>query len=274
MMCWNIAHRGGAGLRPENTLAAFRHAVALGADGAELDVQLSKDGEVVVFHDFSLNPDICRDSSGAWLAKPTLPIKDRALPELQTFDVGRPDPHSEYARLHPDLVAADGERIPTLGAVVDIVRAAPRQFRLFVELKTSFDEEVSASPEALAEAAVEVLHRYNFVSNTIFVGFDWRELRHVKKIAPEAECWFSTHRQHDDGEATVSVLQEIVAAGGEGWFPAYQDVSAETVAEARALNLKIGAWTVNDANAMRTLIGYGLDAICTDRPDILAAFID
>ena len=59
-MVWNIAHRGGAALYPENTLAGFRNAVALGCDGAELDVQLSKDGEVIVFHDYLLKPEICR----------------------------------------------------------------------------------------------------------------------------------------------------------------------------------------------------------------------
>src|SRR5229473_4645360 len=71
----NFAHRGGAGLYPENTLAAFRDAVARGCDGAELDVQLSKDGEVVVFHDFKLKPDICR-LNGEWIRKPTPLIKE------------------------------------------------------------------------------------------------------------------------------------------------------------------------------------------------------
>ena len=78
---WIIAHRGGAGLKPENTLAAFRDAVARGCDGAELDVQLSRDGEVVVFHDNRLKPEICRDASGRWLARPTPRIKDLTLTE-------------------------------------------------------------------------------------------------------------------------------------------------------------------------------------------------
>ncbi|MEO7053402.1 MAG: glycerophosphodiester phosphodiesterase family protein, partial [Rhizomicrobium sp.] len=67
MKTLNIAHRGGAGLRPENTLVAFRHAIALGCDGAELDVQLSADGIVIVHHDFRLNPALTR-LDGAWLA--------------------------------------------------------------------------------------------------------------------------------------------------------------------------------------------------------------
>src|SRR5256885_10157805 len=99
-MTINIAHRGGAGLFPENTLTAFRNAVALGCDGAELDVQLSRDGEVVVFHDLCLKPEMCRDATGAWLKAPAPRIKDITLAELRAFDIGRADPASDYALAH------------------------------------------------------------------------------------------------------------------------------------------------------------------------------
>src|ERR1700761_9422970 len=107
----NIAHRGGAGLMPENTLAAFADAAKRGADGAELDVQLSKDGEVFAYRDYRLKPEITvLDGSG--LTKPTPRIKDLMLGELQTFDIGRCDPQSKYTKTHPDDGAADGERTP------------------------------------------------------------------------------------------------------------------------------------------------------------------
>ncbi len=67
-----------------------------------------------------------------------------------------------------------------------------------------------------------------------------------------------------------SIRKAIKAAGGDGWFPPYRDASAANVAEAKALGLKVGAWTVDDPAEMKTLIGRGLDAICTDRPDVLA----
>src|SRR6185503_9140958 len=96
MTTLNIAHRGGAGLWPENTLAAFRNAIALGADGAELDVHLSKDGEVVLFHDYRLKPEIVRDAAGKYLVKPTPRIKDLTLAELRTYDIGRHDRATPY----------------------------------------------------------------------------------------------------------------------------------------------------------------------------------
>jgi glycerophosphoryl diester phosphodiesterase len=304
----NIAHRGGAGLRPENTLAAFRDAVARGADGAELDVQLSRDGEVVVFHDYRLKPDICRGPDGRFLARPTPRIKDLTLAELRSYDVGRCDPGSAYAAAHPDLVAVDGERIPTLADVVAAAKTAARPFTLMVELKTSFaDRDLSADPVALAEASVAVLKAANYLDRTIFVGFDWPALLHARKIAPQTPCWFTTLAQSWFREGTPppeddppsepalqmlrywaasgtspwaggfdairhdgSILRAIKAAGGAGWFPTYTDIDARSVAEARALGLKVGAWTVDDPAAMQRLAALGLDAICTDRPDLLA----
>jgi glycerophosphoryl diester phosphodiesterase len=305
---WNIAHRGGAALYPENTLAAFRDAVARGCDGAELDVQLSKDGEVVVFHDYRLKPEICRLPSGRWLARPTPRVKDMTLVELQALDVGRADPASDYARAHRHVMAVDGERIPTLAEVVGVAKTATKPFRLFVELKTSFsDRSLSADPAELAERAVSVLRAADYLDRTIFVGFDWPALLRAKKIAPETPCWFTTLAQSWFREGTPppeddppsepalqmlrywaasgtspwaggydavrydnSILKAIRAAGGDGWFPTYTDINAQSVAEARSLGLKVGAWTVDAEADMRRLIDLGLDAICTDRPDILA----
>ena len=304
-----IAHRGGAGLNPENTLAAFRDAVARGCDGAELDVQLSADGQVVVFHDYSLKPELCRDPSGAWLKKPTPRLKDLTLAELQRYDIGRADPQSEYAQAHADVVPHDGECIPTLDDVVGVVKSARQPFRLFVELKTSFAHRAeSAAPEDLADATLAVLRRHDFVANTVLVGFDWPGLLHAKKCAPEIACWFTTLPQSWFGDGTPppeddppdeisltvlrhwastgsspwaggfdavnhegSILKAIAAAGGDGWFPFWRDLTAANVAQAHALGLQVGAWTVNADDEMRALRRHGVDALCTDRPDRLAA---
>lgn len=307
----NIAHRGGAGLWPENTLAAFRNAVAMGADGAELDVHLSKDGEVVVFHDYRLKPEIVRDSAGRYLVKPTPRIKDLTLTELRGYDIGRPDRATPYGSQHRDLKPIDGERIPSLDAILEICKTAAKPFLLQVELKTSWiDRDIGADPAALAEASIAVLDKHNYLDRAIFVGFDWPGLLHVKKIS-NAKCWFTTLNESWFAEGDVvreddpptepmlnmlrhwaktgtspwaggfdavnhggSIRKAIKAAGGDGWFPPRRDAhNAASVAEAKALGLKVGCWTVNEAVEMRELVALGLDAICTDRPDILAAVL-
>src|SRR5262252_5572761 len=96
----NLAHRGGAGLWPENTLFAFAQAARHGYDGAELDVQLTRDGKLVVFHDFRLKRELCRDMNGKWIKRPLPLIHDLDQAELAFFDVGRARPRTLYARRH------------------------------------------------------------------------------------------------------------------------------------------------------------------------------
>jgi glycerophosphoryl diester phosphodiesterase len=262
MKSWNIAHRGGAGLRPENTLAAFAHAIELGCDGAELDVQLSADGIVVVHHDYRLNPALTR-AEGRWLEGETPRVQDLTFVQLQAFDLGRANPSSDYARAHPALVPADDVRIPALADVAAL--RAPGRFTLLVELKSSADPG-AADPIALADAALEVMK--DQLGRTIFVGFDWRGLARIKSRAPGARCWFTTDKLSGDARP---VLDFIKAAGGDGWFPHYQDATAKMIAQARARDLQVAAWTVNDGAEMTRLLELKIDAICTDRPDILQA---
>ena len=254
MRAWNIAHRGAAGIQPENTLPAFADAVARGCDGAELDVQLSRDGVAVVHHDYRLMRDVARQG-GEWLDAPGPRIKDLTLAELRQFDIGRPRPRSVYATSHPDLRPIDGATIPTLADVVAI--AAP-PFCLFVELKCGIGDD-SADPTALADAAFAVAG-----PRVVYVGFDWRALVRIRALG--GTCWFTTDKLKFDAR---SVIDMISPAGGQGWFPHHQDATPDNVAYARARGLKVGAWTVNDPADMTRL--SDLDAICTDRPDLLAA---
>lgn len=261
---FNIAHRGGAGLRPENTSAAFETAIARGYDGAELDVQLTADGVAVVHHDLCLNPALAR-KDGAWLAGEGPRIRDLSFAELENYDVGRPDPASDYARTGPAFQPEDGARVPRLADIVAMASAARRPFFLFVELKSALSGS-GAESAALADAALGIVADADFLDRAIFVGFDWRGLMRVKTQAPAARCWFSTDRMEGD---LTPVLDHIAAFRGDGWFSCHENATPENVAQARARGLKVGAWTVNTPADMRRLMN--LDAICTDRPDLLQA---
>lgn len=250
----NIAHRGGAALMPENTLPAFADAAARGCDGAELDVQLSADGVVVVHHDFRLMAGLARRDF-AWLAAPGPRIKDLTLAELRRYDIGHPQPGNDYARKHPRVRAVDAT-VPTLAEVVSLANATPHGFTLMVELKCDASTD-SADPVALADAAYAVSG-----CDVIYVGFDWRALAPLAMRG--ASCWFTTDKLQGDARP---VIDAIADAGGQGWFPNFPDATPDNVAYARTRGLKVGAWTVNDPADMRRL--QNLDAICTDRPDIL-----
>ena len=256
MTVWNIAHRGGAQLMPENTLAAFADAMARGCDGAELDVQLSRDGQVVVHHDFRLKAGLAR-RNGVWLSEPGPRIKDLNLEELRQYDVGTAQPGGDYALAHPLLKPADAS-VPTLKEVVALV--SPRPFLLFVELKCGLSED-SADPIALADAAYGVAG-----DRVVYVGFDWRALMRIHNLG--GRCWFTTEKLSADARPAIDAIARM---GGQGWFPNFADATPDHVAYARAKGLKVGAWTVNDPANMRGLME--LDAVCTDRPDLLQNMI-
>jgi glycerophosphoryl diester phosphodiesterase len=264
MTAMNIAHRGGAQLMPENTLAAFADALARGCDGAELDVQLSCDGTVVVHHDFKLMQDVAR-KDGAWLTAPGPRIKDLTLDELRQFDVGTARPGSDYALKH-SLLKPIHAAVPALDEVVTLAKSGARRFLLFVELKCNVSED-SADPLMLADATLNVIQQAGFLDRAIFVGFDWRALSRVREREPSAVCWFTTDRLHGDARPVIDM---IASAGARGWFPNFPDATPDNVAYARERGLKVGAWTVNRRDDMERL--KGLDALCTDRPDLLQAF--
>lgn len=291
-----IGHRGAAGLAPENTLAAFKKALSLGVDGLELDVLLTADGEVVVHHDFALNHETTRTPDGNWIkASPAPLVKDLNLAEIKTYDVGRLRPFTLYSRRYPDQQPADGERIPTLGEIVTLMRShGDKRTTLWIEIKTS-PERADATPDlnTVVETVVGALREKNFLARTVFLSFDWRALARVHKIAPGiptvhlslssgtldniqpgkpgASPW-TAGIDVDDFQG--SVPRAVRAAGGRRWGPHHRSVSPRLVAEAHRLGIEVYPWTVDDRNDMIRLMGMGVDGMITNRPDILKSVID
>jgi len=286
-----IGHRGAAGLAPENTLPSFSRACAIGVDGIEFDVHLSADGAVVVHHDYALNPEIARDAGGAWVADSARPVlRERTLAELRAYDVGRLRPDTDYGRRYPAQEPHDGARIPTLDEVITLFLAecAPPT-RLVVEIKTDPTRPaLSAVPEALADSTVATLRARGVVARTQIIAFDWRPLQRVQAIAPEIPTSYLTveSRDFDSIERGLegaspwmagidvdahggSVPRAIHAAGGRHWSPNFRNLTAESLAEAHALGVRVYPWTVNGEADMQRLIELGVDGITTDRPDVL-----
>ncbi|MEQ9143083.1 MAG: glycerophosphodiester phosphodiesterase family protein [Parvibaculaceae bacterium] len=308
-----IAHRGGAGLWPENTIEAFRNAIKAGADGIELDVHLTRDKVLVVHHDESLKPAIARGKNGEWLTRPTPRIKDLTFEELQAYDVGRLRTGAGYAARYPEQEAFDGARVPSLEAVIDLVkREAGPSFVVYTELKTALlDLSQSADPVELADAAVDLIEAKDFGAQSVFVSFDWRALARAKERAPHIGNAFTTlpfysidpedrsiaHDTEDSaalraasaagadffagydwrdikgGSFAERVLRAIAAGPSDGWFAWHGDVDEESAALARELDLAVSAWTVDAPEEMQRLVSLGIDAILTDRPDRLNAVL-
>jgi glycerophosphoryl diester phosphodiesterase len=277
-------HRGARGLVPENTLAGFEHALSIGVSTLELDVVLSADGVPVVSHDTAPNPDITRDASGQWLNSRGRPFNTLSLDEIAAFDVGRINPGSRYARDFASQRPNDGERIPTLATVfkrINALKAHHTRFNIELKLDPNRPDE-SPEPAEFVRAVLEVIQQHGMASRTTVQSFDWRVLQEVQRVAPDMPLsHLSAQRERFDTMSAgvwthglkladfEDAPSMVAAAGGSLWSPHFQDLNQPVLARARAMNLRVIPWTVNEIPDMGRLIDWGVDGIITDYPDRL-----
>ncbi|MFM9928100.1 glycerophosphodiester phosphodiesterase [Variovorax sp. H27-G14] len=288
------AHRGGRGLAPENTLAAFNNAIDLGVNTLELDIGLTADGVVVISHDTSLNPDHTRDAGGNWLApKSGAAIRTLTLAQLQTYDVGRLNPSSNYGKQFALQQPRDGERIPTLAALFAQVQArganaATVRFNIETKVDPTKPNE-TAAPEPMVRALLAEIDKAGMADRVTVQSFDWRTLALVGQLAPQLpRAYLTTPRTLKDSRWTAgleagsfaSVPQMVKAASASApasgkapapvtWSPAYADLTPAVIKEAQKLGMKVLPWTVNERADMLRLMDAGADGIITDYPDVL-----
>jgi glycerophosphoryl diester phosphodiesterase len=274
------AHRGGRGLAPENTLAAFRNAMEMGIITMEADLGITADEIVVVSHDLRLNPDLVRDTDGAWIEPPGHRLIGLTLDELKRFDIGRLNPQTKYGQRLPDQKAIDGERFPTL-AELYALGGPTRRYSLETKIDPTQPEE-TVSPQEFARLVVDAVRKAGMEKRTMIQSFDWRTLVEVKKLAPEIETsclTMDTRRLNTTGPRPSpwlagfdvapggSIQQQAKAAGCSIWSPLWINIDAAKVAEAHQLGLKVIPWTVNAPSDMKMLIGLKVDGLITDYPD-------
>jgi glycerophosphoryl diester phosphodiesterase len=277
-----FAHRGGSALAPENTLAAFDRGLALGADGLELDVHLSRDGVVVVHHDRTL--ERTTNLSG--------PIANRTADELARADAGyfflwgppsrlrsatawHAEAQGAKAAGGPIPTGADpaaefpfrgrGITIPTLAAVLARYRDVP----VIVELKVNHPD--------LARAVVSVVREADAIDRVCLGSFGFIVLREARRLEPAL--------------ATSAAREEVrlvlyrswcrwpvtrVRYGGyqvPEWSGRTHVVSPRFVQDAHAAGLGVQVWTVDTEPDAGRLLEWGVDALITDRPDIIVPFV-
>lgn len=230
---WVVAHRGASGHAPENTLAAFRRAVELGASFIETDLQLSRDVHFVAIHDETLE----RTTSG------TGPVHERTLAELRQMDAGSWF-GSDYS----------GEKIPTLEEVLEFARQKDVVF--YLELKP-------CAAWGAEHALVGALRQAGEIARAVVLSFDGGTLGMLRKLEPTLMTGLLAESMSDDPIGTaVKVGARQLAVRGDLVTPAL-------LAEARKADLQVVSWTINHPAHMRALADAGVDGIITDYPERL-----
>lgn len=237
------AHRGGAGLWPENSLLAFRSALALGVDALELDLHLTADGEVVVLHD----PTLERTSTGRGA------VRDARLVDLASVRLKTPEG------------TATAERLPTLAQVLDLV--AQSSSELLPEIKVDAHGQ---RYDGIEEKVLALIRARGLLARTTIQAFQGDTIRRLRELEPTARTMFLVGRGAVERVRArpAEAVRRARELGATDLGMNHRLIDADVVAAARAAGIRLSAWTVNDETDIRRMIDLGVDLVMSDRPDL------
>ncbi|SNY03831.1 glycerophosphodiester phosphodiesterase family protein [Paractinoplanes atraurantiacus] len=298
------AHRGGLGLRVENTLASFGHALQLGVSTLELDVQITEDGRAVVTHDRRVTGTKCTDTAPAYKNDPEFPyvgkyVNTLTLAQVRTLDCG-----SKTLTDKPGQLAVPGARMPLLSEVFALVkRYRADGVTLNVETKVEAGAPAETAPrEQFVRVTAAEIRRAGLLRQVTIQSFDWGALKRMRQIEPRlplvaltnydflqtgqpgASPWLGGIDIDDFGGDPIRAIKSFGASAfspvhgfpqnGTVTDPAYKPyVTREMVRHAHAYGIKVVPWTVDDVPTMTKLIDDGVDGLITDYPDRLRTLL-
>lgn len=232
-----FAHRGASTYAPENTLAAFKKALEMKADGIECDVQLSKDGVPVICHDFTID----RTSNGSGY------IQDLTLAQLKQYKF-----YGKFKKSFPN------ETIPTLEEVLQLVSG--HGITLNIELKFG-----PLPQEHLEEKVLALVAQYNYQDKVIYSSFNHQSVQRLATLEPDARIGLIFHIN------LISLFDYLDNTGLNLYsiHPNYIYVTKEMIIEAKERNLKVFTYTINNRKAALHYKDLGIDGIITNDPLLL-----
>ncbi len=238
-----IAHRGANQFAPQNTIHAFNKAVELRSDGVETDIQITKDGQLVLCHDKKVN----RTSNGKGKISALL------LSDIRELDFG-----SWFGKKYSDT------KIPTIDEFLDCASGSPLKL-LDIELKPQKKNEADAVTPLL-----EKINEYGIADKTLISSFDYKLLERVKEINPDITTgYLFPSMSQIVRRKFIKPYKLAIKHHIDCLLPHYGYVTKKMIDKSHELGLKVGVWTVNKLETAADLIEWGADGLITDVPDIM-----
>ena len=298
------SHRGARSYAPENTIPGYTAGLAIGTHWVDMDIVMSKDGEVVVSHDIKLNPAIVRGADGKFITDRKL-VKTLTFEEIKQYDVGRMDTSSAYSKFFPAQLGMDGVHMPTLREVIPYVNSkTSRKVGFQIEFKTDPEHnDWTYTPAEFAAALYKILKEEDIITMSEIQSFDWRCLYELQKLDTRAKAAYLTEWDNEPGcplsffdpnpaiaglwtggvlvkDHKNSIPQMVKDMGGTCWEPEDVELTKARLDEAHALGLKVVVWTwpehsktVFNPDLVSKLIDWGVDGIITDDPGMLISML-
>jgi glycerophosphoryl diester phosphodiesterase len=281
------AHRGGRGETTEESLRAFAKSLELGVSTLELDIAITSDGQPIVWHDPTIDAEKCADTGPALAGDPQYPYVGKLVHELTLVQTSTLDCGRRLAEF-PRAEVMQGNKIATLPEVFALADSYQAGVRYNIETKVEADKPgSSADPQQFVDVIVGAVRSAGKVDRVEIQSFDWRTLPIVHQAEPsiplvalyDEETWVP----ESPWLAGINVADPAVGGdpmiaatmvGASILSPKYQLVAGGPfVDRAHSLGLKVIPWTIDDADAMREQIGYGVDGIITDYPTLLRSVL-
>ncbi|WP_295772450.1 glycerophosphodiester phosphodiesterase family protein [uncultured Mucilaginibacter sp.] len=265
-----IGHRGTRGLMPENTIPSMLKAIELGCNTIEFDVHITKDGQVVVYHDSSVNPEYTQLASGSDIApgeRKKYTFYQMNYSDIRHFKIGL----KKYPAFPEQQLTAS--YAPLLSEMIDSVEAFTATHKYpkvnyLLEIKSSKETDgvEQPVPAVFVEKVMSALKSNKLRDRLVIQSFDMRPLQVLTKKYPKVKLGFLT------GDNKVSVEQNLALLGFKPQFynPHYGMVNTEMVNALHAKGIKICPWTVNELDDINKTLAFNVDGIITDYPDRLA----
>lgn len=240
-----IAHRGASAYYPENTLASFEGAAALGADMVELDVQLTSDGEVVVFHDEKISR--CTNGRGR--------VADHTLAALKKLDAG-----SWFDKKY------QGEKIPTLTEVLNLCRE-----RIAVNIEIKTEAVTDALSGGIEEKCLRIVDDSGMPGHVVFSSFDPRAILHLKEIDPRTPAAVLYEKKLYGGQLPSAIVASLHA---DAFNCSQRELGGKWLDDLKRYDIPVNIYTVNEEKKMKRWLALGVDGIFTNKPDVLKRVVE
>jgi len=255
-------HRGCRGYFPENTLPSFAAAIEAGVDTIETDLLVTKDGVIVLYHDYYLNRKLCTYWNGKPITRKIL-IRDLTYAELNQIDCG-----SKKNPQFPCQQALPGAHIPRIEELFAMVKG--KDVRLILEIKrNTLHPKYTFSPEELAKRIMETVKRSGLESQVYYSSFNIDILTEIRKIDPDAKIGLIVY------PSLVGAIQIASSLNAEFISPEQSLLhSAEDVQRFHDAGFRVIPWTVNNCQRWQQLIEMGVDGIVTDYPQDLILYLE
>lgn len=253
-------HRGARGNYPENSLSAFKYALDNNIDVLELDLQLTKDNEVVIYHDKTINPNICVGSGFGV-------IKNLTLEEIKMYDCG--------SKQNPDFpyqITVPNTQIPTFKELLNMIGSNYyyKNVKFNIEIKTEKELDTDQDVKRFVDAVITIIHNYGLTNSTTIQSFDPRALKYVRQIDPYIKTSYLIEEVNID-ENLVFFAKDLDV---QVISPDYSLLNKDNVLLLHKNGFDVLPWTVNDVSDVKRMIEYGVDGIITDYPKVMKDYID